>query len=257
MARLWDATSGRELRVLRHEASVRFVAFSPDGAQVATLTSGFLSNVDHMRSATVRLWDVETGRELWRKAAAHSWTDRVSFSPDGKSVAASLVSYRDERPEGAPDYRFAGERVFVWDAARGEERLTIEPPKNVGTQVRVAFSRDGKRLVVASHTGAVLLDATSGKPASPTLDAGWHCRAILSPDGKLILTAGEWGHAALWDAVTGERLLDLGTAKVRKEDEEVNDMPAVAFSPDGRRIAVGYPLEGYTSVREIALDPNK
>lgn len=256
-ARLWNASSGKELRVLRHEASVRFVAFSPDGTRVVTLTSGFLSDIDHMRPATVRLWDVETGRELWRKAAADSWTDRVSFRPDGKRVAASLESYRDERPDGVPNYRFAGERVFVWDAASGEERLTIEPPKDVGPQVKVAFAADGKRLVVAGQTGAVLLDATTGAAASPTFDAGWHCRAILSPGGRLLLTSGEWGHAALWDAVTGERPLDLGAGKVRKEDEEVNDRPAIALSPDGNRIAVGYPLENYTTVRELTFDPNK
>ena len=53
--RLWDAASGRELRVPGdHGSFVTSVAFSPDGRTIASGSIG----------GTVRLWDAASGREL-------------------------------------------------------------------------------------------------------------------------------------------------------------------------------------------------
>jgi RNA polymerase sigma factor (sigma-70 family) len=64
---------------LRHEGEISGLTFSPDGRLLA---SGSLDN-------TARLWDVATGRELWRFRGekAHSPFHAVAFSPDGKSLA--------------------------------------------------------------------------------------------------------------------------------------------------------------------------
>jgi WD40 repeat protein len=254
-ARLWDSSTGKELRVLPHEGTVWFVAFSPDDARVATATYGFIQKTDFMRPTTIRVWDAGSGRELWRKTAAEFSRGGVSFSSDGKRLAGTLLLHRPQ-PDGAPDFHSLDERLFVWDAATGEERLNVPPPASVGRQAAVSFTRDGRRLLAAGSRGVALLDAGTGNLASPAIDAG-HCQAILSPGETLILTAGPWGRAALWDAATGERLLDLQAGKMRKEDQEINDAPTIAFSADGRRFAVGYPLEDYTAVREIEVDQKR
>jgi WD40 repeat protein len=53
-ARLWDATTGRELRRLTHRGEVHAVAFSPDAGRLATGS----------RDGSVRIWDIPGGDEL-------------------------------------------------------------------------------------------------------------------------------------------------------------------------------------------------
>jgi WD40 repeat protein len=74
--RLWDVTSGQELRTLTgHSRRVTFLAFSPDGQ---TLTSG---SFDH-----VILWDVASGRVLKTLTWPSFSGDRVVISADGKTA---------------------------------------------------------------------------------------------------------------------------------------------------------------------------
>jgi WD40 repeat protein len=56
MARIWDATTGTEIKVLRHEDVVLSAAFSPDGARIVT-GSG---------DRTARIWDATTRTEITR-----------------------------------------------------------------------------------------------------------------------------------------------------------------------------------------------
>src|SRR5574339_664414 len=54
-AKLWDLTTGREVRsFLGHDLSVTTIAFTPDGKSLIT------GSIDK----TVRTWNVETGQEL-------------------------------------------------------------------------------------------------------------------------------------------------------------------------------------------------
>ncbi len=78
-ARLWDATTGKDLRVLKgHTSDVYAVAFSVDGLTLATGSE----------DKTVKLWRVATG-ELLRTCKGHTATvSAVNFSPDGKLVVS-------------------------------------------------------------------------------------------------------------------------------------------------------------------------
>jgi WD40 repeat protein len=81
-ARLWDATTGKELRrFVGHGSYVRTVCFSPDGRRVLT-GSGSLGGKDN----TARIWDAITGRELRRFEGHSDDVSSVSFSPDGRHV---------------------------------------------------------------------------------------------------------------------------------------------------------------------------
>ncbi|MCL5282158.1 MAG: WD40 repeat domain-containing protein, partial [Planctomycetes bacterium] len=77
---IWDPSSFQPTDVFRgHMLGVHGVAFSPDGARLATSSNG--------REA-VKLWDLSTRRELIVLAGQGSSIGGAVFSPDGKWLAA-------------------------------------------------------------------------------------------------------------------------------------------------------------------------
>ena len=99
--RVWDATSGVELRCLRgHKESVSHVAISPDGRQI----------VSGSDDKTVRVWDATSGVELRCLRGHEGWVSRVAISPDGRQI----VSGSDDKT------------VRVWDATSGDCLKVIE-----------------------------------------------------------------------------------------------------------------------------------
>ena len=54
-ARIWDASSGAEVSVLRgHEGPVNSAVFSPDGSRIVTASN----------DRTARIWDASSGAEV-------------------------------------------------------------------------------------------------------------------------------------------------------------------------------------------------
>src|SRR5262249_33290546 len=76
--KLLDATTGEELRTVRHGNCVLVVAFSPDGKTLATGSS-------HDNSC--RLWEVASGKEVGVLAQGPHNVQGIAFRPDGKVLA--------------------------------------------------------------------------------------------------------------------------------------------------------------------------
>jgi WD40 repeat protein len=202
--RAWSALTGRPLRRLGgHEEYVDGVALSPDGKLLAS--TDFKS---------VRLWDMKGGRLL---RETHGLVDRLVFAPDGKSVAL-----------GGP-----GGGIDLW-GADGKRRV-LEP--GLSEQLAgLAFTSGGKEvLAVTRNNGTVCFRSPATGKVLHEWTASWgRPEAALSADGRW-LAAGddmERPHLRLWEARTGK---EHTPASFRAAPV----MVAVAFSPDGRRLATG------------------
>jgi tRNA A-37 threonylcarbamoyl transferase component Bud32 len=82
--KVWDATSGREVRSLPVTAAqVWTIAFSPDGKQLATAGA---ANPDS--PSALKVWDIRSGKELLSLKGHPGNAVGVCFSPDGSRLAA-------------------------------------------------------------------------------------------------------------------------------------------------------------------------
>ncbi len=212
---------------------------SPDGKTLACSI-----RVAGQQDSKIRLWDVDTGKELWRgKAGSPHPPHDVAFTPDGKALASgedggkvrlwSTATGALLREWQAPRYGGAltfaprgdtlaigiGERVCLLDVKTWTPRryLTTPKEKSAGFVYSLAFSPDGKTLAcgfgIPEFAGTlVFFDIATGKELRrgqgpfPTVLA-----LAFSPDGKT-LASGHWDHTLrLWDVATGkERLLRDG-----------------------------------------------
>jgi WD40 repeat protein len=91
--------------------------------------------------------------------------------------------------------------VRVWDAASGQETLTLKG--HIGVVLSVAFTADGNRLASASNDNTVKIwDAANGQETI-TFN-GQHTGVFLSvafsPDGKRLASANANGTIKIWDA---------------------------------------------------------
>jgi hypothetical protein len=71
-------------RLEGHEESTHDLAFSPDGAYLASCSGGLQSTKDR----TIRVWDLAAGRELRRFEGHRGAVSVVAFTRDGRSVVS-------------------------------------------------------------------------------------------------------------------------------------------------------------------------
>jgi WD40 repeat protein len=245
-ARLWDSSSGKEIRRFTgHRGEVRCLALSGDGKTLATGGS----------DGTARLWDVATAKEQETVVKATQWINALAFSPKGDllAVAADNGSIRlwdvsARRPAG----KFTAETsvtgiAFVGDgllAAAGAADAGLSLWQTDGRKVRkiagwahgFAPSPDRKTIAIADYnTPTALYSVTDGKKLLSLAETGEARPRVAclnwSPGGKSIVGACSGGEVRIWDAATGKLRQTL--------QGHSGDVRAVAFSPDGKWIVSG------------------
>ncbi|MGA7919560.1 MAG: hypothetical protein WCA38_07790, partial [Candidatus Acidiferrales bacterium] len=152
----------------------------------------------------------------------------VSFSPDGSRIAAAVG-----------DHRKGSSAVQIWDSDTGKEIFSFRVHSSPVSQL--AFSKNGKCVASLSKEGGEVLfwNSDSGDVMFSIRKKGIRALAI-SPSGDTIAVAGESvrepdgktrTEIALWKTSIGKEVAILSGVG--------SSLDALAFSPDGTRLAAG------------------
>lgn len=248
---LWDASSGAVVDVLRgHAQTVQSLAFSPDGALLASGTydgtilvwevgaagrARLLATLrthshivrvlafhpdSHLLASgsadrTIRLWDVHEGKVLQTLSGHTGEVTKLAFHPDGKTLISS-----------------SADRVLkLWDVQTGRALDSYSGYIDVVHAVR--FRPGGHQLASAGADGLVRL--WPGRPDAVERSLQAHVGPALalaySPDGRLLASGGLDAVIQMWDADTGQLMYTL--------HGHTGAVKSLTFSPDGQLLASG------------------
>ena len=210
------------------KGGVNVIQFSPDGTQLAVG-----SNIG------IWLYDVETGEEksLFKGACRF-----LAFSPDGRFLA------------NGGEYETDAPRVQLWEIVPGREVLL---PEVYDTALVLRFTSDGKTLVSVGGSGdaIVSLDIETGRVTAKSFFSPAPIGRLRPINRVYAITRDKIaggrtdGKIQLWNTTTREALpalrghIDLPPQPldepVSPRSRPKNQILALAFSPDGTRLASG------------------
>ncbi|WP_204105692.1 MULTISPECIES: hypothetical protein [Spirulina sp. CCY15215] len=209
---LWSI-SGELLDIFRgHEEGVSYVTFSPNSEAIASAS----------RDGTIKLWDLN-GNVLQTLADHSEGVLAVRFSPDGTKLASAGY-------DGT---------IKLWDT-QGQLLETFASHRDGVTGVR--FHPDGTKLASSSFDKTIKIWDLNGNPRLLLQDSPSETGdrqdnkatgirdVAISPDGELIVTAGENGTIVLWTR-KGEKLKSISAHS--------QPIETLSFAPDGMGFASG------------------
>jgi len=231
--RLWDVAKRQQIaELLGSKHFVKDVVFSSDGTK---LISG---------SDDVRLWDVATRQQIAKLSSERISPNLGVLSPDGTKFAS--FNCRDSG-------------ISLWDVARRQEiGQFYGDTEDAMLFTSMAFSQDGTKLVSASGRNNPVIrlwDVPTRQQIGQFSGHKYSVNSVVfSPDGTKVASGSSDNTIRLWDVATQQQVGQFSgpvidhedslvwsiTVRVRiPEEEELNSVYSVAFSPDGSMLAAG------------------
>jgi serine/threonine protein kinase/WD40 repeat protein len=256
--RVLEIPSGRERSVIakpalppdeHHETGVHptCFAFSADGQ---TMAFGY-------GNAVVEVRDASTGHTIKTLRGAAEYVDSVTFSPDGRWIAAASVDHEHSRAiseslraeiAAVLDAKRAttkrGQKIRIKDRSYGGLVVLWDALGNAvmqmpGASAPLAFSADSSMFAAdwslgeSDGTVVPIIDTSTGKLRQVLVghDSNQGRSPTFAPDGETVATWGYDGSVRLWELATGRQ------QQVIRLCPEGGHIAQVAFSPTGRYLA--------------------
>jgi WD40 repeat protein/tetratricopeptide (TPR) repeat protein/tRNA A-37 threonylcarbamoyl transferase component Bud32 len=269
----WDVATGQERTraVFRHDhkqSDPVTLAVNPDGSRLAVQSQQGKESaivgpgglrVHELFPDPRRVW----ARELVSLQGHTGRHTTVAISPDGRAVAIGTGHFKPlyhDQPtgglcpcgnpgvgRGVPGNLHLPGEVRVLDSGTGWVKAILPHP---GTVTAVALSPDGRTLasgcIWAANQGEPfgevrLWDVPTARLRHTRRAFGQPVNALtFSADGTLLVAGSAGGDDDLHRPIPGEvRIWDVATAAERAAFQTTNRVHALAFAPDGSRLAVG------------------
>ncbi len=212
--RIWDAATGKLVRRFDFERGNNQTSCRYVGDSIICVDVGAKWIV------TVQVLDAATGRVRLRlriREPASSFNPQLS--PDGKRLA---VAHKND--------------IGIYDTTTGE--MVQRLPLNGVAAWSIAFAPDGKSIAFNDLSDTIYLhDTATGKLIRELKQSGdTTLHLVFSPDGRMLASlpqsrAAEKGEVSIWNVQDGKEL--------HRWTHPFPKAMSAAFSPDGKRIAIG------------------
>lgn len=193
-----------------HSDRIRSLCLSPDGK---ILVSGCADK-------SIKLWDLDSMREL-RTLSGHSGAvSSVSISPDGKLLASASIE----------------DGVKIWDLSSGDQ--LDAPSGSIGPVERIALSPDGTLVAAGCSDKRIILWDVKSQRILRTLvgHEGAVTNVLFFANGTRLASASEDHRIRIWDAGSGREIAVLN----EKTDDGFSE---IAIDANSRYLAASSGLD--------------
>ncbi|MDZ4860302.1 MAG: protein kinase [Candidatus Hydrogenedentes bacterium] len=238
---IWDIAGEKKTTLAGHRDSVWRVAFSPDGARLASASS----------DGTIKIWDVISSKELATLTGHEDVVRGLAFSPSGRLLVSAsydktartwdMSDYHAVKTFSHPSALFSADFdptesqiitggsdkiIRAWDISNETVVETFEGHSETVSHVCRADS--GTELLSCGFDGKVKLWSLKGGSKIWATQADGIKSIDLSPDASKVILTLDTGTIQVRDAKTGHCLRTLAGVVGRRAE----------WSSDGRRILV-------------------